>query len=140
MGPISIFSLVILLSLATLSVLAVTTAQATFAATEKQASFTNDTYQNEKAAQEFVSEVDAILADARSAGTSRQRALTQIEKMLPESGSIEENSIHVVFSAESGRKLTIELQVSNNLNYTVSKWQATTTWNLDSGGDILWTP
>ena len=45
-GPISLFTLVIILCLAVMAVLSATTAQATYSAAEKQALFTNDTYQN----------------------------------------------------------------------------------------------
>ena len=53
-GPISLFALVIILCLAVMAVLSVTTAQATYAAAERQASFTTDTYANERAGQELV--------------------------------------------------------------------------------------
>ena len=49
-GPISLFTLVIILCLAVMAVLSATTAQATYSAAEKQALFTNDTYQNEQGA------------------------------------------------------------------------------------------
>ena len=42
-GPISLFTLVIILCLAVMAVLSATTAQATYSAAEKQALFTNDT-------------------------------------------------------------------------------------------------
>ena len=41
-GPISLFTLVIILCLAVMAVLSATTAQATYSAAEKQALFTND--------------------------------------------------------------------------------------------------
>ena len=46
-GPISLFTLVIILCLAVMAVLSATTAQATYSAAEKQALFTNDTYQRD---------------------------------------------------------------------------------------------
>ena len=58
-GPISLFALVIILCLAVMAVLSVTTAQATYAAAERQASFTADTYANERAGQEFAADIDA---------------------------------------------------------------------------------
>lgn len=60
-GPISLFTLVIILCLAVMAVLSATTAQATYSAAEKQALFTNDTYQNEQAAQSAVAVIDAAL-------------------------------------------------------------------------------
>ena len=60
-GPISLFTLVIILCLAVMAVLSATTAQATYSAAEKQALFTNDTYQNEQAAQSAVAVIDAAI-------------------------------------------------------------------------------
>ena len=65
-GPISLFTLVIILCLAVMAVLSATTAQATYSAAEKQALFTNDTYQNEQAAQSAVAVIDAALEDVRA--------------------------------------------------------------------------
>ena len=59
-GPISLFTLVIILCLAVMAVLSATTAQATYSAAEKQALFTNDTYQNEQAAQSAVAVIEAV--------------------------------------------------------------------------------
>lgn len=70
MGPISLFTLVIIICLAVMAVLAMSTSQATYAAAEKQARFTVDTYANEQVAQQFVAEIDAALAPLRTAATS----------------------------------------------------------------------
>ena len=65
-GPISLFTLIIILCLAVLSVLSLTTARAELSVTERQAATTTETYQLEAAAQTFVAEVDAALsADVR---------------------------------------------------------------------------
>ena len=74
-GPISLFALVIILCLAVMAVLSVTTAQATYAAAERQASFTADTYANERAGQEFAADIDAALAPVRAAGGGLAEAL-----------------------------------------------------------------
>ncbi|MFQ9181303.1 MAG: S4A5 electrogenic sodium bicarbonate cotransporter 4, partial [Eggerthella lenta] len=50
-GPISLFTLVIILCQSVMAVLSATTAQATYSDDEKQALITNDTYKNEQAAQ-----------------------------------------------------------------------------------------
>ena len=77
-GPISLFALVIILCLAVMAVLSVTTAQATYAAAERQASFTADTYANERAGQEFAADIDAALAPVRAAGGGLAEALACI--------------------------------------------------------------
>lgn len=62
-GPISLFTLIIILCLAVLAVLSVTTARAELSITERQAGTTTETYQLEVQAQKFVADVDAALAE-----------------------------------------------------------------------------
>ena len=82
-GPISLFTLVIILCLAVMAVLSATTAQATYSAAEKQALFTNDTYQNEQAAQSAVAVIDAALEDVRASGGGLDEALAAVDEALP---------------------------------------------------------
>ena len=81
-GPISLFTLVIILCLAVMAVLSATTAQATYSAAEKQALFTNDTYQNEQAAQSAVAVIDAALEDVRASGGGLDEALAAVDEAL----------------------------------------------------------
>ena len=62
-GPISLFTLIIILCLAVLSVLSLTTARAELSITERQAQTTTETYQLETAGQTFVMEVHNALMD-----------------------------------------------------------------------------
>ena len=71
MGPISIFTLVIVICLAVMATLALTTARADTALAERQASFTADDYANECLGQAFLAEVDAALASARAVSSGR---------------------------------------------------------------------
>lgn len=66
-GPISLFTLIIILCLAVLSVLSLTTARAELSVTERQAATTTETYQLETAAQTFVAEVDGALSSGEAA-------------------------------------------------------------------------
>ncbi|MEY8315293.1 hypothetical protein [Adlercreutzia muris] len=61
-GPISLFTLIIILCLAVLAVLSVTTARAELSVTERQAATTTETYQLEVRGQEFLAAVDGSLA------------------------------------------------------------------------------
>mgnify|MGYP001036379674 CR=1 FL=1 len=61
-GPISLFTLIIILCLAVLAVLSITTARAELSITERQAATTTETYQLEVQGQEFVAAVDGALA------------------------------------------------------------------------------
>lgn len=66
-GPISLFTLIIILCLSVLAVLSVTTARAELSITERQAATTSETYGLETAAQTFVAEVDGALAQGDDA-------------------------------------------------------------------------
>lgn len=138
MGPISLFALIILLSLAVLAVLATTTAQATFASAEKQAGFTADTYVNEAAAQEFLADVDEKLASARETNVTSEEALEEIESSLPSGAWVEDGTIRAEFYQESGRTLTITLTITDDVRYRVTQWQATTKWTTSEEGETLW--
>lgn len=138
MGPISLFALIILLSLAVLSVLAASTAQATYASATKQARFTTDTYSNEVAAQELIRSIDTELAHVQSKGGSRADALESLSLLLPEGAWIEGTTIHAQFLQESGRTLTIALEINDTLEYRVTQWQAITQWSTQEEGETLW--
>lgn len=84
MGPVSLFTLIIILCLAVMAVLSVTTAQATYSFTQRQAAATADGYLNERAAQELVAGVDAELAGVRAAGGGQEAAVAAVEAALPE--------------------------------------------------------
>lgn len=148
----SLLTLVIVLCLATLAVLSVSTAQATFAATERQASFTDDTYRNEAAAQQFVASIDNVLAEARSGKATGAATLSELEKALPSlaqsvsgdgvevEAAVENGTVRATFLAQSGRTLEIELALKNGRTYDITQWKATTRWNEEGGGETLWTP
>lgn len=68
MGPVSLFTLVIVLCLAVMAVLSLSTAKATLASTERQATSTTETYQLESDAQRFLANADAALANVRAWG------------------------------------------------------------------------
>ncbi len=137
-GPISIFSLVIILCLAVLSVLTVTTAHATYALASKQALFNTDTYQNEAAAQEFLADLDSALAPVRATNGGSAAALAAVDKMLPANATRENTMVRAEFSTESGRKLNIELTIRSNATYEIASWKATTLWTNDNANQSIW--
>ena len=123
-GPISLFALVIILCLAVMAVLSVTTAQATYAAAERQASFTTDTYANERAGQGLMADVDAALAPVRAA--------------LPEGAELDGSTGKAEFTADSGRTLAVVLEIRADATYSVASWKATTLWTENGAGETLW--
>ena len=139
MGPISLFALVILLSLAVLAVLAFSTAQAQYASAEKHAVFTTDSYTNESAAQELVARIDATLVEVRNLGGSQLDALDALRISLPQRTQIEENIIRAEFHQDSGRILVVAIEITENVGYRITQWQATTKWDITKEEDVLWT-
>ena len=137
-GPISLITLVIALCLAVMAVLSVSTAQATYAAAEKQASFTADTYANEREAQAFVADIDAALAPVRAAGGGLDTALKAVQGALPEGAELDETVVHMQFTADSGRTLSVELDIRDDGTYAITAWKATTRWTDSGAGETLW--
>ena len=140
-GPISLFTLVIILCLAVMAVLSATTAQATYAAAEKQALFTDDTYANESAAQSAVAAIAAALAPVRDAGGGLDAALAAVDKALPADAANAQRdgaSVLLTFAAPSGRTLDVELTIKANATYEISQWKATTQWTNDGPSTMLW--
>ena len=140
MGPISLFTLVIVLCLAVMAVLATTTAQATYSAAEKQALFTLDTYANERAAQSMMADVDAALAPVRAANGGLDAALAAVDKALPADAHRDGPTVSATFSTPSGRSLDVEITILANATYQINQWKATTQWTNDGSGETLWSP
>ena len=153
MGPISIFTLVIVICLAVMATLALTTARADTALAERQASFTADDYANECLGQAFLAEVDAALASARAAGLGPAEAAAALAEELDNlaarakdtaaadghtlQAQADGNAISVRVDAPSGRTLTIRLAVTSNGELAISYWKPSTTWTEDTS-DTLW--
>ncbi len=137
-GPISLFALVIILCLAVMAVLSITTAQATYAAAERQAEFTEDTYANERAAQEFTARIDAALAPVRASGGGLEEALAAVDAALPAGAARDGSTVRAEFTADSGRTLSVELDIQADATYAVTAWKATTLWTEQNAGETLW--
>lgn len=127
-GPISLFTLIIVLCLAVLTVLSVTTSLAELSTTERQAATTTETYQLEAIGQQFVADVDAALAE----GT-----LEDVLQRYSDSTVRDGDLISVTFSMESGRTLAVVLRIQND-TYTIEQWKVTTEWTDDGTGENLW--
>ena len=137
-GPISLFTLVIVLCLAVLGVLAITTAQATYTAAAKQAAFTEDTYANEDAAQRLVANLDEALVGVRASGGGLEAAQTAVDRMLPSNAERDGSTVRATFTADSGRTLAIALTLRANATYEVTAWKATTPSTNAEPGETLW--
>ena len=140
-GPVSILVFVIALSIAVLATLAITTARANEASTERQIAFTTDTYANEVAGQTMLSLVDASLANGISGVQANLDAIQQETQKALSSGtvtiSLSENILDANFETESGRQLIVKLELSNS-SYKIVKWKTATDWTEEET-EHLWT-
>lgn len=163
MGPISIFSLVIALCLAVMAALSVSTALATYATTQRQASSTASAYEAEVAGQQFLAQVDAALEQVRQQGGGREEALAAMQSAVDELASAgasstvsanirvaaenasaqqptlpEDADVTASFTCNDGRTLNVGLALTDSGTYQVLQWKTTTTWTEDTAGNKLW--
>ena len=153
-GPISVFSLVIILCLAVLAVLSVTTAQASYALTNRQAVFSTDQYQNEAAAQRFVGLVDQELVKVRqgtaSAADVRAGLATRVNDIAQDAAARETNAsitggalmngntVLATFSTAAGHVISVKMDIPDSGVYQIMEWKQTTKWNEAGETVRLW--
>lgn len=156
MGPISLVSLVIVLCLAVMSVLSVSTARATLRTTERQSTATSEIYLCETAGQEFLATVDGVLAEVRAGeDVSHASAMSALRrageglvgglsssKITPSvqiaAGDDSTVDINAVFSTETGRRLNVYLKINDDATYRILQWKSTTFWSNGSNNETLW--
>ena len=148
-GPISLFTLIIILCLAVLAVLSLTTARAELSITERQAQTTTETYALETAGQEFVAAVDAALAEGRSSALDEvlstygvteaaadAEATAGASEAAPAAGeTIEDESVSGATADEGGSLMVIECPAGDPVTMTGSFDGSliTATFSLESG-------
>ncbi len=148
-GPISLFTLIIILCLAVLAVLSLTTARAELSITERQAQTTTETYALETAGQEFVAAVDAALAEGRSSALDEvlstygvteaaadAEATAGASEAAPAAGeTIEDESVSGATADEGGSLMVIECPAGDPVTVTGSFDGSliTVTFSLESG-------
>ena len=133
-GPITILVFVITLCIAVLATLAVTTARANSASTQRQIAFTNDVYVNETAAQTMLSLVDAAVI---SGASSVKAALPAIKAAAAAADDVsaaievEGDLLKATFETSSGRQLLVEVRLGEG-TYRIEKWKTATNWKEDN--------
>lgn len=148
-GPISLFTLIIILCLAVLAVLSLTTARAELSITERQAQTTTETYALETAGQEFVAAVDAALAEGGSSALDEvlstygvteaaadAEAAAGASEAAPAAGeTIEDESVSGATADEGGSLMVIERAAGDPVTVTGSFDGSliTATFSLESG-------
>lgn len=148
-GPISLFTLIIILCLAVLAVLSLTTARAELSITERQAQTTTETYALETAGQEFVAAVDAALAEGGSSALDEvlstygvteaaadAEATADASEAAPAAGeTIEDEGVSGATADEGGSLMVIECPAGDPVTVTGSFDGSliTATFSLESG-------
>ena len=75
-GAVSVFALVIILCMAVLAVLTISTAHSSLALSQRQAAAVQEHYRNETAAQTFLAELESLSAGARTQAAATENAAT----------------------------------------------------------------
>lgn len=145
-GPISVFALIIIICMAVLAVLTLSTANASLVLSQRQAVATQELYLNETAAQAFVAEVDDLITAGGGA--------SGIESSLPSMCSVAEKAangqveataqlsnqqIDAEFSCENGRILKITVSILDDGAYRIDKWKMTAVENVEQPMGNLYT-
>ncbi len=153
-GPLSIFTLIVVLCLAVLAVLSFSTAHASMVLAERQATATSELYLDEVAAQEFVSGVDAKLAAVRAGGGGGAEAVQAVSGALIElrnaaqsaaSGEVEvtaamgDDTVTARFECQNGRTLTIAITILPDARYRIDTWKMSAVQNEAQPEGSLWT-
>lgn len=152
MGPLSIFTLVIALCLAVVAVLAVSAGNASLVMTERQAESVAQLYLGEEAAEEFVAQLDARLANVRAAGdagaslqaveeglsASIAAAESSVGGQVSASASLDGRLVRAEFSCQNGRTLFLEVRVLDDARLRIEAWKMATMRNeAEPAGQLL---
>lgn len=167
MGPISLFTLVVVLCIAVMSVLCFSLAHSSLTVAQRQADFATDSYANESAGQEFVAAVDEVLAGLRAqagssaagggaagsggaAGAASGKAVVIGKKSamaaLKARGadlapgatlSFGSDSVTADFLLPSSRRLYVELVIDDDATYRVVQWKQTTRQDKVDNSQLL---
>lgn len=164
MGPISLFTLVVVLCLAVMSVLCFSLAHSSLTVAQRQADFATDSYANESSGQEFVAAVDEVLAglsgDKAAAGpaTGAEAADSAASTARPVIGkesamaalrargaelapkaklSFGSDTVTADFLLPSSRRLYVELRINDDATYSVVQWKQTTRQDKVDNSQLL---
>jgi hypothetical protein len=151
-GLISLLTVVVVTSLATAAVLAISTSHAMQALASRQAEMTLEGYAAERSGQALVASVDDVLYQAREDGLEASKAISRLKKQINNilvnacvdtvtaTFEFNGNKLDVTFITSSGRSLEVCLAVTNEVSYRIESWKLTAAQVEEDTGDVLWTP
>lgn len=155
MGAITLFALVVVICLAVLAVLSLTTANASLTLSQRQAVAMSELYLDEQAAQEFVAGVDDTLSELRGViqkGRGQQglqavqasldelcsKASSSVEGKVQVDAVVEDDQITADFTCGNGRLLRVVMTVGDDCAYHIEKWKMSAVQNEEpSTGQLL---
>lgn len=120
LGWLSLLLTVIILCLATLSVLSFSTARADLALAQKQARQAQSVYALECAGQQWLAELDAALAQAGDTA--------ELDALLPQGTAREGPGVSAVLEGADGRSLSVFAELTADGGYRVIQWQQSAEW------------
>lgn len=147
-GPISLFTLIIILCLSVLAVLSLTTARAQLSITERQAATTTETYQLERVGQTFLSEVDgalkqgnlaSVLADWGIEATTAEAAAegAPTGETIADEGATGETIDDEGIGGEAAEGMSVVRDSLVTCSGTIDGAQITATFAMESGRQLL---
>ena len=150
-GLISLLTVVVVISLATASVLAVSTSHAMGSLAQRQATMTADGYALERSGQTLLANLDELLTQMRGGAAGGASVISQVDNrmnsLLVESCAegitatyeTASDGLTCTFVSEHGRMLMVTISVGGNATYDVKAWQLTAAPQDENTGDTLWT-
>ena len=151
-GPVSLITLIVVICMAVLAVLTASTAHATLSISQRQAEATSGLYENERAAQELVANVDDALA-ALGGGISAQDGASALDAALDgicektrsatgETVGIEAEmdglTLKATFTNSLSRRLNVEITVLDGGAYRIDRWKSAGQQQEAQGAGTLW--
>ena len=136
-GSISVFALVVIICLAVLAVLSLSTANASLIMSQRQADALSQQYLGERAAQEFLAGVDDKLSKGGNAGMEVvvaslddlcAAAQNAAKGRVQARAQVVGDKVIADFTCDSGRVLTVEITVRDG-TYRIDKWEMSAVQN-----------
>ena len=152
-GPISLITLIIVICMAVLGVLAASTSHATQTISERQANASQQMYLNEKAGQELVADIDAVLVNQRAAGASATRAAAAVESELDTicqaardtaggrvdcTANVDNTTVKAQFICDNARTLSVAVTIRDDATYRIDQWKMASVQQAAPGMGNLW--
>lgn len=137
LGPISLFTLIAVLCLATLAVLSITTSNASYRLATLQGESITQQYQAESAAQGFLAQVCANGASPEAVSAAAAAMQEASGGAVTVEASAAGSVVSAKFSCSNGRALDTQIEVGDGGSYRIMQWKMTAKVN-SAETETLW--